>query len=135
MVLVLMTVLMLAAYNGAVTATKSSNLDYRAARVSYAAEGGADAIWAQLADALEDGLLEDGELASVTLPEIEGFTFSAMTVEKIGGVEVETVTDGPFAGLYSLKHPETRDYLAGEWSLSFICRARRLVATGRPPYE
>ncbi len=33
------------------------------ARVSYVAEGGADAIFAQLAAALEDGLLEDEELA------------------------------------------------------------------------
>ncbi len=102
LVLVLMGVLMLTAYNGAVTATKSANLDYRAARVAYAAEGGADAILAQLADMLEDGLLEDEELANVTPPEVEGFTFSALTVERIGGVEIETVTDGPFAGLYSL---------------------------------
>jgi hypothetical protein len=54
-VLVLMSVLMLSAYTGAAMATGSSNLDYRASRVSYAAEAGADAIMAQLADALEDG--------------------------------------------------------------------------------
>ncbi len=102
MVLVLMTVLMLAAYNGAVTATKSANLDYRAARVSYAAEGGADAILAQLADMLEDGVLEDAEFDAVQPPDVEGFEFSDFRVEKVGGVEVETVTDGPFAGLYSL---------------------------------
>ncbi len=101
-VLVLMAVLMLSAYSGALSTTRASNLDYRAARVAYAAEGGADAILAQLADALEDGLLEDGELASVQPPEIEGFSFSRINVRKIGGVVTETVTDGPYAGLYSL---------------------------------
>lgn len=102
LVLILMTVLMAAAYTAAVSATRSSTLDYRSARVSYAAEGGADAVLAQLADALEDGLLEDGELAAVESPEMEGFTFADMGVRKIGGAEVETVTDGPYAGLYSL---------------------------------
>ncbi len=81
---------------------EGANLDYRAARVSYAAEGGADAILAQLADALETGLLEDGELWSVQPPEIEGFSFSRINVRKMGGVVIETGTDGPYAGLYSL---------------------------------
>ncbi|MCH8145575.1 MAG: hypothetical protein IIA55_12730 [Gemmatimonadetes bacterium] len=101
-VMILMTVLMLSAYSAALSTTRASNLDYRAAQVAYAAEGGADAILAQLADALEDGLLEDGELASVQPPEMEGFSFSRTNVRKIGGVVIETVTDGPFAGLYSL---------------------------------
>ena len=71
--------------------------------MAYAAEGGAGAILAQLADAfLEDGLLEDGELASVQPPEMEGFSFSRTNVRKIGGVVIETVSDGPLAGLYSL---------------------------------
>jgi hypothetical protein len=102
MVLILMTVLMLSAYNAAVTVTRSSALDYQAARVAYAAEGAADAILAQLADMLEDGVLEDAELGAVEPPEVEGFEFSDISVDKIGIVDVETVTDGPFAGLYSL---------------------------------
>ncbi len=101
-VLVLMSVLMLSAYSSAAMATRSSNLDYRASRVSYAAEAGADAIMAQLADALEDGYLSDEELYAITPPDVEGFTFGSILVEKVGDVEVETVTDGPFAGLYSL---------------------------------
>ena len=100
-VLVLMSVLMLSVYTGAAMATRSSNLDYRTSRVSYAAEAGADAIMAQLDDALEDGYLSDTELYAITPPDVEGFTFS-IVAEKIGIVEVETVTDGPFAGLYSL---------------------------------
>ena len=101
-VLVLMSVLMLSSYTGAAMATRSANLDYRTSRVSYAAEAGADAIMAQLADALEDGYLSDEELYGVTAPNMEGFTFKDLFVQKIGGVVVETVTDGPFAGLYSL---------------------------------
>lgn len=100
LVMILMSVLMVSAYTGAAMATRSANLDYRTSRVSYAAEAGADAIMAQLADALEDGYLDDSELYGVTPPTIEGFTFSLL-VEKVGGVVIETVTDGPFAGLYS----------------------------------
>ena len=96
-----MAVRMLSAYTGAAMATRSANLDYRTSRVSYAAEAGADAIMAQLADALEDGYLADDELYAITPPDLEGFTFSILA-EKMGDVEVETVTDGPFAGLYSL---------------------------------
>ena len=102
LVMVLMSVLMLSAYTGAATVTRSAHLDYRASRVSYAAEAGADAIMAQLADALEDGYLDDYEMYAITAPEVEGFTFSSILAEKIGDMEVETVTDGAFAGLYSL---------------------------------
>jgi hypothetical protein len=102
LVMVLMSVLMLSAYTGAATVTRSAHLDYRASRVNYAAEAGADAIMAQLADALEDGYLSDEELYAVTPPSLEGFTFSTIQATKIGDVEVETVTDGPYAGLYSL---------------------------------
>ncbi len=101
-VLVLMSVLMLSSYTGAAMATRAANLDYRTSRVSYAAEAGADAIMAQVADALEDGYISDEELSAITPPTVEGFTFSSILAEKIGDVVVETVTDGPFAGLYSL---------------------------------
>ena len=101
-VLVLMSVLMLSTYTGAAMATRSANLDYRSSRVSYAAEAGADAIMAQLSDALQDGYLSDEELYGVTPPTMAGFTFKDLSVQKIGGVVTETVTDGPFAGLYSM---------------------------------
>ncbi len=77
-VLVLMSVLMLSVYTGSAMATRSANLDYRTSRVSYAAEAGADAIMAQLADALEDGYLADDELFGLTPPDVEGFTFSIL---------------------------------------------------------
>ena len=90
LVMVLMSVLMLAAYTGAATATRSAHLDYRASRVSYAAEAGADAVMAQLADALEDGYLDDSELSALTAPSLEGFTFSTLNATKIDTTEVET---------------------------------------------
>ncbi len=102
LVMVLMSVLMLSAYTGAATATRSAHLDYRASRVSYAAEAGADAIIAQLSDALQDGYLDDSELSAITAPTVEGFTFSGILAEKIDTLMIETVTEGAYAGLYSL---------------------------------
>ena len=101
-VLLLIAVLVAVAVTGVVTVTKTASLDYRNARVSYAAEAGADAIMAQLENALQDGSLSDAELAAVVPPSIPGFNYDAITVTRQGGVNVETVTDGPFAGLYSL---------------------------------
>jgi len=101
-VMVLMSVLILAAFNSVVAVTRTANVDYRNSRVSYAAEAGADAVMAQLADALEDGAIDDVELATVEAPEIEGFTFDHFEVNRVGGIQVETITDGAFAGLYSL---------------------------------
>lgn len=100
--MLLISVLIVAAMTGAATVTRTANMDYRNSRVQYAAEAGADAIMAQLADALEDGALDDDELDAVTAPTVEGFTFSEVEVTRIGGVAVEAITDGPFAGLYSL---------------------------------
>jgi hypothetical protein len=87
---------------GVVPVVRTSSLDYRNARVSYAAEAGADAIMAQLEVALQDGVLSDADLAGVVPPTISGFTYDAMMVTRQGGIQVETITDGPFAGLYSL---------------------------------
>ncbi len=100
--MLLIAALIATAFTGVVTVTRTANVDYRNSRVAYAAEAGADAIMAQVADALEDGALSDDELSGVVLPELEGFTYEAVTATKIGGVGVEPITDGPFAGLYSL---------------------------------
>ncbi len=93
---------MTVAVTGVVTATRTANLDYRYSQVNYAAEAGADAIMAQLEDALEDGNISDAELAAITPPTLTGFTYGAITANRIGGVQVETITDGPFSGLYAL---------------------------------
>ncbi len=101
-VLLLIAVLVSVSVTGVISVTRTANLDYRNARVGYAAEAGADAIMAQLHNALADGNLTDAELAAVVPPTVPGFTYDAITVTRSGGIEVETVTDGPFAGLYSL---------------------------------
>ncbi len=101
-VLLLIAVLVSVSVTGVIGVTRTASLDYRNARVGYAAEAGADAIMAQLHNALADGTLTDAELAAVVPPSVEGFTYDAVTVTRSGGTQVETVTDGPFAGLYSL---------------------------------
>jgi hypothetical protein len=102
LVMFLITVVIGAAVTGAAAAIRASNLDYRNSRVFYAAEAGAEAIMAQLHLALEDATLTDEELAAVSPPTLEGFTFGGYNVQKVGGIVVERVTDGAFAGLYSL---------------------------------
>jgi hypothetical protein len=76
-------------------------MDVGKTRTFYAAEAGAESAMAQLALALKDVVLEDAELSSISPPDIEVFNFHSFTVAKIGGVQTETITDGPFTGLYS----------------------------------
>ncbi len=101
-VMVLISVLIVTAFTGAMTVIRTTNLDYRNSRVFYAAEAGAEAVMAQLADALEDGDITDKELADLQPPTLEGFEFQQLKVDKIGGVYTETISDGAYAGLYSL---------------------------------
>ena len=100
--MLLIAVLVAVSVSGIIPVVRTADVDYRNARVTYAAEAGADAIMAQLEIALQDGALSDAELAAVVPPAIPGFVYDAMAVTRQGGVTVETVTDGPFAGLYSL---------------------------------
>ena len=86
--MLLISVLIASAFAGVVTVTRTANMDYRNSRVSYAAEAGADAIMAQLADMLQDGTLADSELAAISAPTLQGFTFGSIQVTKIGGVAV-----------------------------------------------
>jgi hypothetical protein len=97
-----MSALMMVAVVGVVTATRTANYDYRYTQVSFAAEAGADAIMAQLEDAIHDGAISDAELAAIVPPSIPGFTFSAVDATRLGGVQVQSITDGPFSGLYAL---------------------------------
>jgi hypothetical protein len=129
--MLLISVLIASAFAGVVSVTRTSNMDYRNSRVSYAAEAGADAIMAQLADALEDGALDDSELAAVTAPTLNGFTFGNVQVTKQGGVQVEAVTDGPFAGLYSLTqrleiYSQAHDTLFNEGAVIVSAKAQAI---------
>ena len=54
-VLLLVAVLVADSVTGVVGTTRTAGMDYRAARVTYAAEAGADPIMAQLDVALQDG--------------------------------------------------------------------------------
>jgi len=101
-VLLLMSTLAVIAFAGAVTNIRTTNIDYRNARVGYAAEAGAEGIMAQLDVQLQDGVLTDAELAALTPPVLPGFTVDSFRAAKVGGVYKEPIANGPFAGMYSL---------------------------------
>lgn len=102
----IMMVLLLALVGAAVATTvmiqKTSNVEYRAGRVQYAAEAAADAVMDQLQTATQDGLLTDAELAALTAPSVPGFTYSAINATRVGGTTQETIQTGDYKGLYGL---------------------------------
>jgi len=102
LVMILLAAVLGAAFSGVVMVTRTANSDYRSARVFYAAEGGAEDVIAQLADFLEDGAISDSELGAIVAPSLAGFTFPPPVATRVGGVATETITDGTYAGLYSL---------------------------------
>ena len=102
LVLVLISFLMIAAYAGVLTTIRTSDVDYRNTRVTYAAEAGAEGVLAQLHDRMQDGVLSDADLAALAAPPVAGFTLDSFWAAKVGGIVTETITDGPFTGLYSL---------------------------------
>ncbi|MGH9251736.1 MAG: hypothetical protein ACRD0W_19780, partial [Acidimicrobiales bacterium] len=65
LVLVLMSFLMIVAYAGVVTTIRTSDVDYRNTRVTYAAEAGAEGVLAQLHNRIQDGVLSDADLAAL----------------------------------------------------------------------
>jgi hypothetical protein len=86
----------------AMASVRTAGLEYREGRVFYAAEAGGEAALAQIKLALQDGLLEDSELAAVMPPVLEGFSYDSFSVRKTGETVVETITDGAYAGLYAI---------------------------------
>jgi hypothetical protein len=102
MVMTLVAIIISVAVSGSMTVTRTVSADYQATRAFYAAEAGAEAALAQIEDAVQDGIIADGELAAMTAPTLEGFDFTAFSIEKDGPVIQETLADGPFAGMYSL---------------------------------
>jgi hypothetical protein len=99
--MVLMAALAAAAVMGAAMVTRSSGVDYRATRVNYAAEAGADAVMAQLENAMVDGIISGAELAALSPPSLTGFTLTT-AASPVGGAVPRTITNGPFAGLIGL---------------------------------
>ncbi len=104
MVLVLFTVVVLAGLSTVSTVSRTSGADYQSARATYAAEGAGDDIMAQLDAAMQDGRVTADEVAALETPVIPGFTVTKTVVTK-GEAVLRTVTNGPFAGLYSTNQP------------------------------
>ncbi len=104
LLLVMFSIVILAGLSAVTTLARTSNADYRGARASYAAEGGADDVMSQLDAAMQDGVINGEDVASIQTPVLTGFSMTQSTVTT--GVPVSrTITSGPFAGLYSLNQP------------------------------
>lgn len=104
LLLALFAVVVLAGLSAVTSLSRTSDADYRSSRASYAAEGGADDIMSQLDAAMQDGIVNNEEIASLTDPTMSGFRFTSYTTP-MGPPESRTITSGPFAGLYSLNQP------------------------------
>lgn len=104
LMLVMFSIIVLAGLSTVTTVSRTSNADYRGARALYAAEGGADDIMSQLDAAMQDGIINTDDIASIVTPEITGFRISQNTTTS-GPPEVRTINSGPFAGLFSLNQP------------------------------
>ena len=101
-VLTLLSVLVISVFANAMASFASGMTDLEKSRTYFAAEAAAESAMAQLALVLEDAIIEDEELNSIVAPTIEGFTFDNFSVVRNGTVQTERITDGPFAGLFSM---------------------------------
>lgn len=104
LLLVMFTVVVLAGLSAVTSLTRTSNADYRASRVAYAAEGGGDDIMSQLDAAMQDGIINNEDINKLETPVVPGYKITHST-QVIGAPESRTITSGPFAGLYSLNQP------------------------------
>lgn len=104
MLMVMFSIIILAGLSAVTSLSRSSNADYRASRATYAAEGGADDIMSQLDAAMQDGIINGQDIASLRTPALPGYRFTQST-QTIGNPVSKTITAGPFAGLYSLNQP------------------------------
>jgi hypothetical protein len=102
LLLAMVAVLTTTALTGAMNALRTAGSDYQDTRIFYAAEAGAEGTLAQLKIALADGYLSPDELTNMKPPQFDGIDFDSFTVNKIGDETVETITDGPYAGLFAL---------------------------------
>jgi type II secretory pathway pseudopilin PulG len=102
LVLAIMGMIVAAAVRAVLSSTRTAGLEYHEARAFYAAEAGGEAALAQLKIALQDGYLSDQELADISPPALEGFSYDSFSVAKEGVAVVELITDGPYTGLYAL---------------------------------
>jgi Flp pilus assembly protein TadG len=101
LLLVLLAAVIGAASLGSVMVQRAAGSDYRSAKVTYAAEAGADHIMAVLRSDIQDGSISNSELAALTTPTMSGFTFTAGAT-RVGGTVVQTISTGPYTGLVGL---------------------------------
>jgi hypothetical protein len=99
--LVLLTVLISAALAATIMVQRGAGVDYRSARATYAAEAVADHVMAQLEADIQDGSINDAELAALTPPAIAGFNLT-VNGARVGAPVPRTLANGPFAGLFGL---------------------------------
>ena len=104
LLLVLFSIVVLAGLSAVTTLARTSNADYRGARASYAAEGGADDVMSQLDAAMQDGIINSSDGASMQTPQVPGYAMTQST-QTTGAPISRTITSGPFSGLYSLNQP------------------------------
>lgn len=102
MIMVLFGVLILAAVGGIGWAMRTTSTDIQGTRVNYATEGGAESVMASLEGGMADGFLDDAELAALTPPTMPGITFETFAAAREGTPFSQPVTEGPYAGLFSL---------------------------------
>jgi hypothetical protein len=86
----------------AMSSVRAAAMEYHEGRAFFAAEAGGEAALAQLKLALQDGFLADDELTDMIPPGLEPFVFDSFAAGKVGEPVVETITDGPYEGLYAL---------------------------------
>ncbi len=102
LIMVLFGVLILAAAGGIGWTMRTTSTDIQGTRVNYASEAGAEAVMASLESGMADGYLDDAELGALTPPTFPGFTFDTYSAVRDGVPYSQPVTEGPFAGLFSL---------------------------------
>ena len=99
--LILLTMLIGAGLAATMMVQRSAGVDYRGARVTYAAESGADHVMSQLEGDIQDGSITDPELAALTPPAITGFNVT-VSGARVGAPVPKTIATGPYTGLFGL---------------------------------
>ncbi|HEY8258248.1 MAG TPA: hypothetical protein VIG08_11400 [Gemmatimonadales bacterium] len=99
--LILLTMLIGAGVAATMMVQRSAGVDYRGARVTYAAESGADHVMSQLEADIQDGAITDPELAALTAPAITGFNVT-VSGARVGAPVPKTIASGPYTGLFGL---------------------------------
>ena len=129
--MVIATAVMAVLLSAAITTWRTTSMEIGNARAMYAAEAASEAALAQVMRAVEDGYLSDDDLASISPPDLKGFSFDSFAVTREGGAVMEAITDGTFAGLSSLTqrvniHAEAHDPLGNSGAVVVSAKAQAI---------